>query len=110
MAGRADRRGPTPLTEWAILAAVALLVAAYIAWPRPGDAVAPEEPEVDELLGERDDLLQELRELDDDAAAGRITAEDRAAARRAIGPHLRQVTEALRDMGEKRVVDKAPRP
>ena len=87
------------MTEWAILAAVVALVAAYIAWPRAVDLEPLSHPDFDELRGEREDLLQELREIDDDAAAGLITPEDRATARRELGPRLRRVTEELRSQG-----------
>ncbi|MEX2445836.1 MAG: hypothetical protein WD734_00730 [Dehalococcoidia bacterium] len=89
--------------EWVILGAVAALVAAYVALPRRGDEVASAaDPaaDLDGLRGERDALLASLRDLDDDAAAGRIDATDRAAGRRALGPRLRAVTEALRARGE----------
>lgn len=51
------------------------------------------------LLAERRQLLAELHEVDEDAAAGRISADDRMAARRSLGPRLRAVTEALRSYG-----------
>jgi hypothetical protein len=85
--------------EWVVLVAITLLAAAYIAVPaRPG--VESPEPPVDELRRDREAMLVELRELDDDAAEGRISAEDRLAGRRALGPRLREVTEALRERGE----------
>lgn len=83
--------------EWAVLALFALGASAFIAWPRQSDDLAaPSDGEAGELVGERDTLLLALRELDDDAAAGRISAEDRVEGRRALGPRLREVTEALR--------------
>ena len=44
-------------------------------------------------------LVAELRELDDDTASGRISADERRDGRRALAPRLRAVTEALRDAG-----------
>ncbi|MCA9849060.1 MAG: hypothetical protein KC461_00205 [Dehalococcoidia bacterium] len=85
--------------EWVVLAAVAALVALFVAWPRRGDA-DPVPVAVADLRDERAALLDELREIDEDALAGRITAEDRLDARRQLGQRLRSVTEALRDLGE----------
>jgi hypothetical protein len=81
-----------------VLVLVAALVAAFIALPRGGAPAA--ETGVDDLREQRAQLLRELRELDDDLAAGRISEADRAAGRRALGPRLRTVTEELRDRGE----------
>ncbi len=86
--------------EWLVLALVAALAAAFIAWPRQADALPPARPAAEELHAERRAFLAELREIEEDALAGRITADDRTEARRALGPRLRQVTEALRDLGE----------
>lgn len=84
--------------EWAVLALFALAASAFIALPRRGDVAADRSAEeAIELAGERDSLLLALRELDEDAAAGRISATDRMDGRRALGPRLREVTEALRD-------------
>jgi predicted aminopeptidase len=84
--------------EFVVLAVVAAIVAAYIAFPR---AAAPtDDADTDELHEQHRALLRQLRELDEDLAAGRISADDRAAGRRALGPPLRTVTEALRDRGE----------
>jgi hypothetical protein len=85
--------------EWAILALIALAAGAFIAVPRRGDAII-DDAATDELAAERDNLLLALRQLDEDADAGRISAEDRLAGRRALGPRLREVTEALRDADE----------
>jgi len=85
--------------EWVVLAAVAALVALFVAWPRRGDADPPP-VEVSDLLGERQAIIDELREVDEDALAGRISADDRVEARRALGQRLRAVTEALREYGE----------
>lgn len=85
--------------EWAVLALFALATSVYIAWPArasaPPDAIA----DADELAAERETLLLALRELDEDAATGRISAADRMDGRRALAPRLREVTEALRDLG-----------
>ncbi len=85
--------------EWVVLAAVAALVALFVAWPRRSDA-DPVSVEVADLRDERSAILAELREVDEDALAGRITAEDRVDARRQLGQRLRAVTDALRDLGE----------
>ena len=91
--------------EWAVLGTCALLAAALVALPwraRAASTVDPVETErasIAALLEERRLLLAELSELDDDAAAGRIAGEDRAAGRRALAPRLRAVTEALRVVG-----------
>lgn len=92
--------------EWAVLAACALVAAALVARPwqasggraRP-DLVTAERVATAVLADERRLLLSDLRELDEDAAAGRIAAEDRQAGRRALAPRLRAVSEALRDHG-----------
>ncbi|MDO9445714.1 MAG: hypothetical protein Q7K37_10410 [Dehalococcoidia bacterium] len=86
--------------EWLVLAVVAALAALFVAWPRPGDRAPEVGDAAADLLARRDSLLVELREIDDDFATGRITEGDRAQARRALGPRLRAVTEALRDLGE----------
>lgn len=83
--------------EWAVLAVFALVVSAFIVWPRGSDGLTDStDGEAEEIAGERDSLLLALRELDEDAAAGRISAADRVEGRRALGPRLREVTEALR--------------
>jgi hypothetical protein len=83
--------------EYGVLALVALATAAYIVWPR-GETAAGAETE--DLRARHVELLRELRDLDEDAAAGRISAEDRAAGRRALAPRLRALSEALRARGE----------
>ena len=84
--------------EWAVLVLIALAAGAFIALPRRGDTLADRSAgDVVELAAERDGLLLVLRELDEDAAAGRISATDRLDGRRALGPRLREVTQALRD-------------
>jgi hypothetical protein len=87
--------------EWLVVVALALLAAVLIALPlrasRPSEAGAALEE--DALIEERRVLLSELRELDEDAAAGRISSDDRLAGRRALAPRLREVTEALQRAG-----------
>lgn len=85
--------------EWVVLAVVAALVALFVAWPRRGDADPPT-VEAADLYAEREAILAELREVEEDALAGRIAADDRVEARRVLGRRLRAVTEALRDLGE----------
>ncbi|RJQ10684.1 MAG: hypothetical protein C4558_04355 [Dehalococcoidia bacterium] len=86
--------------EWAVLALFALAACAFIALPRSGDTLAGDPAgEAVELAAERDSLLLALRELDEDASAGRISPADRLDGRRALGPRLREVTEALRAAG-----------
>ena len=84
--------------EWVVLAAVAALAALFVAWPRRSDADPPA-VELTDLLAERQAILDELREIDEDALAGRISAEDRTEARRGLGQRLRVVTETLRELG-----------
>lgn len=84
--------------EWLVLALVATVVAVFVALPRRGDADPPPAG-VDDLIEERQAILDELREVEEDALAGRISGDDRAEARRALGLRLRAVTEALRDLG-----------
>ncbi|MCY4455006.1 MAG: hypothetical protein OXC56_01705 [Chloroflexi bacterium] len=86
--------------EWLVLVLFAALAAAVIALPLlRGRDVALESVDGAELVEERRTLLAELRELDDDAASGRISADERRDGRRALAPRLRAVTEALRDVG-----------
>jgi cytochrome c-type biogenesis protein CcmH/NrfG len=86
--------------EWLVLALLAVLAAAVIGAPlwHPDRATA-EPGGADELVEEHRRLLAELRELDDDAAGGRVSAAERQAGRRALAPRLRAVTEALREAG-----------
>ena len=87
--------------EWALFAAVLLAATAYVALPRRADdAPADFEAEIAELHAERTEILDALRDLDEDAASNRITADDRLAGRRALGPALRDVTERLRERDE----------
>ena len=87
--------------EWAVLVGCALVAALLVGLPRGArvDLATLEADAEQALVEERDRLLDDLRELDDDAAAGRISAEDRQLGRRAIAPRLRAVTEALRERG-----------
>ncbi|MPZ98068.1 MAG: hypothetical protein GEU80_01825 [Dehalococcoidia bacterium] len=85
------------MTEFAVLLLFVAAVAAFVLWPTPP---AEAGPTVDDLRVEHDQLLDELRELDEDAAAGRISPDDRRDGRRALGGRLRTVTEALRERGE----------
>lgn len=84
--------------EWVVLAAVAAIAALFVAWPRRSDADPPP-ADLADRLAERQAILDELREVDEDALAGRISADDRVEARRALGQRLRAVTEALRELG-----------
>jgi hypothetical protein len=86
--------------EWAVLvlfASIAVWMVGALPAPWPGRADAPEAAALHE---ERRQLLSELAELDDDAASGRISDEDRRQGRGALAPRLRSVTESLRDLGE----------
>ncbi|MBM4410012.1 MAG: hypothetical protein FJ037_01560 [Chloroflexi bacterium] len=83
--------------EWAVLALFALAASIFITLPRRGDTpISDPAGEAAELIAERDRLLLALRELDEDASAGRISPADRLDGRRALGPRLREVTEAIR--------------
>lgn len=85
--------------EWAVVLLFSLVAAAMIALPR-SRATDDGPPDTEALREERTLLLTELRELDDDRATGRISAADRVEGRRALGPRLRAVTEALREQGD----------
>jgi hypothetical protein len=87
--------------EWLVLVLLALLAAVLIALPRHAANNDAGDAELDQaaLVEERRLLLAELRELDEDAAAGRISGEDRLAGRRALAPRLREVTELLQRAG-----------
>ncbi|MEZ4501404.1 MAG: hypothetical protein R3C39_02135 [Dehalococcoidia bacterium] len=82
-----------------MLLVFALVAAGAIGLARPSRGQRDSVDEEARLLERRRVLLDELRELDEDLAAGRIDAADRQAGRRALGPELRAVTEALRDAG-----------
>ncbi len=94
--------------EWAVILVFAAAAALAIGLARdPEDDAAPD---LELLREQRRTLLDELRDLDEDAEAGRISAEDRQAGRRALAPRLRAVTEALRAGGDERpVAAAAPR-
>jgi hypothetical protein len=84
--------------EWAVLILFGIVATALIGMGplEVSPAVADPGP----LREQRDRLLRELRDLDDDAAAGRISATDRHEGRLAIAPELRLVTERLRELGD----------
>lgn len=89
------------LMEWVIVVVLALGAAAFIAAPwRRATERADGAAAIEALREEREMMHAELRELDDDAAAGRISSEDRLQGRRALAPRLRAVTEALQRAGE----------
>ena len=91
--------------EWLLLAALVVAAAAFVVLPglvrgRVADLPPTRADQERELLAEeRRVLLAELRDLDEDAAAGRISAEDRLAGRRALAPRLRALTEAMQSAG-----------
>ena len=87
--------------EWAVVVALALAAAALIALPgrRASEDFPTAVDPADAILEERRALLAELRDLDEDAAAGRISPADRQAGRRALAPRLRALSEALRATG-----------
>ena len=88
--------------EWLVLVLFAALAALLIGFPLRRASAGPdaEAPPLDALREERARLLDELRELDDDAASGRISAAERLSGRRALGPRLRELTETLRAEGD----------
>lgn len=83
--------------EWVLFAGIAAVAAIYIALPRREDATLDLAPgaEVDDLRAQRDELVAALRDLDDDLAAGRVSADDRARGRREVGERLREVMATL---------------
>ncbi|MDE2696181.1 MAG: hypothetical protein OXH97_06640 [Chloroflexota bacterium] len=86
--------------EWLVLLLFAGVAATVIGAPMLRErAAAPDGGDGSDLVEERRTLLAELRELDDDAASGRISADERRDGRRALAPRLRAVTETLRDAG-----------
>ncbi len=88
--------------EWVLLLLFALLAAGLVGLPRWSRAGAVDAAlEIDEAWEQQRLLLAELRELDEDAAAGRISAADRREGRRALAPRLRASSEALRRLGER---------
>ena len=88
--------------EWLVLVLFAALAALLIGAPLRRAAVTPaaDTPGAEALREERARLLADLRELDDDAASGRISAAERLSGRRALAPRLRALTEALRAEGD----------
>ena len=87
--------------EWLVLTLFAALAALLIGLPLwRGQALVPAAPPPHALREERERLLAELRELDDDAASGRVSSGERLAGRRALAPRLRAVTEGLRAAGD----------
>ena len=88
--------------EWLVLLLFAALAALLIGLPLRRAPVLPgaEAPSLEALREERARLLAELRELDDDAASGRISAAERRSGRRALGPRLRALTATLRAEGD----------
>ena len=84
--------------EWVVLVLFALAAAALIALPAASRTAIDGEQST--LRDEHARLLRQLAELDADAAAGRISPDDRTAARAEIGPRLRAVTQQLRERGE----------
>ncbi len=87
--------------EWLVFLAVVVAATLFVAWPRATDPL-PGPVDMQELRGEREAILAELREVEDDALAGRITQDDRRESRRLLGIRLVRVTEALRDLGDAR--------
>ena len=85
--------------EWLVLLSVASLTAIYICWPHsplPLESAS----EVERLRDQRNDLLEDLTEINADYAMGRISNDERTTGRQVIAPKLRAVTERLRDLGE----------
>ncbi len=84
--------------EWLLLVMLALVAALIVAPPlwTAGEQLADDGVD---LAAERARLVAELRELDEDAEAGRISRQDRLEGRRALAPRLRAVTERLREEG-----------
>ena len=83
-----------------VVLAFAAVAAALVLLPRGGDLFAEESERIRLLRAERERLLGEITELDEDASSGRISADDRALGRRELAPRLRAVTEALAEAGE----------
>jgi predicted aminopeptidase len=88
--------------EWVLLLVLALAATSLVALPLHGGDEAGEDGgrlDDERLSEQRALLLAELREFDDDLAAGRISDEDRREGRAALAPRLRDVTERLREAG-----------
>ena len=88
------------LVEWLVILLFAAVAAVAIGLAR--EAADDPTPDLDLLREQRRTLLDELRDLDEDAEAGRISPDDRVAGRRALAPRLRAVTDALRESGDER--------
>ena len=86
--------------EWLVLLGFVAIATALVALPMRSHAAVATPDDSGLLADERRMLLAELRELDEDVAAGRISADDRQAGRRNLAPRLRAATEALRSRGE----------
>lgn len=82
--------------EWVVLVLLAIAATALVALPSGNTEAAAPPDEALALVLERDRLRAELREVDEDASMGRISAVDRSEGRRALAPRLRAATEALR--------------
>ncbi len=84
--------------EWLLLAAIVLATAAFVArgLRAPGEEPAEPPGSAREALEERRLLLAEI---DAEAAAGRLSAEERRERRRALAPRLLAATEELRASG-----------
>ncbi|MQC17221.1 MAG: hypothetical protein DWG82_03165 [Chloroflexi bacterium] len=85
--------------EWLIFLLVVAAATLFVAWPRAGDT-SPGSMDMQDLRAEREVILAELREVEDDALAGRITDDDRRESRRLLGIRLVHVTDALRSLGD----------
>ena len=87
--------------EWLVLVLFAGVAALLIGLPLwRGQPLVPAARSPGALREERERLLAELRELDEDSASGRISEAERLAGRRSLAPQLRAVTEALRSAGD----------
>ena len=86
--------------EWLVLVLFAGLAAAVIGAPLLRErGTALDGGDGSELVEERRTLLAELRELDDDAASGRISADERRDGRRARAPRRRAGDRGWGDAG-----------
>ena len=88
--------------EWAMLLLFAVLAVVLVALPgaSPLDGFG-RVPDASALWEQQRLLLAELRDLDEDAEAGRISVSDRREGRRALAPRLRAAAEALREVEER---------
>lgn len=83
--------------EWLVLASLALFAAALIAASQP--PAHPRGAEASTATERYTRLLRELHDLDADLDTGRITPAERAEARRALAPELREAAAALQAEG-----------